>query len=87
MSGNNRRNQGFELQVRVTRNIMARFRDWPSVVITDGRGRVVTRVEDIPLTRDGGVDLIIRVRAELPERVQKALETRILKIFRSEDFG
>ncbi len=49
-----RSNEGFAFQLRVTRAILRRFRDWDSVIVTDGRGRVITAAEDVPLTRDGG---------------------------------
>lgn len=81
-----RANQGFALQIRTTTAILQRFRDWDSVTVTDGRGRVITSASDVPLTRDGGIDLILRIRADLPPRNQKALQTRIRKVFESERF-
>lgn len=81
-----RSNQGFQLQLRLTRAILRRFRDWNSVVITDGRGRAITRAEDVPMVRDGGVDLLIQVRTDLPPRTQKAVETRLRRIMESESF-
>jgi hypothetical protein len=81
-----RSNQGRLFQATVTQRIIERFRDWSSVHIVDSRGRVITSVSDIRYSRDGGEDLFVEIRADLPEPVQKAVETRLRKIGATERF-
>jgi hypothetical protein len=79
-------NQGRAFQAKITERFVSRFKDWESVRIIDAKGRVITSAADIKFSRDGGEDLFVEIREDLPERVQKTIETRLFKVGATERF-
>src|ERR687884_176313 len=81
-----RSNQGREFQAKLTENFLSRFKEWTSVRIRDSRGRAINSAADINYGRDLGIDLFIEIRSDLPNHIQKAVETKLIKILSNERF-
>lgn len=81
-----RSNQGRRFQALVTERFIQRFSDWESVRIKDSSGNILRNVDDLRYSKDQGSDLHIEIRDDLPERIQKMVETRIYKIINEEKF-